>query len=371
MINIVLGVAVILILAIVAIIFRIQKLVSSVKSTEDNRGGTSNKANAIMMMVFLIGGLALFIWSYFKSRDGFIPEAASIHGLKTDELFWVTMAIITIVFIATHILLFYFPYRYQFKATRKAHFFPDNHKLELLWTVIPAIVLSLLVFSGWKVWRDITAQAPENAEVVEVVGMQFQWLLRYPGKNDSQLGEYNYKLIDATNELGIDLTDQASFDDMTPKELHIPKGRPVVFKIRARDVLHSVSAPHFRLKMDAVPGMPTKFWFVPTKSTADMRSELNNPDFNFELACQEVCGRGHFAMRTIIVVDEEDAYKKWYTEQKSWLANNPDYLEKVPANLKEKAIRSMNLTPEETAALLEKVKAESGSTAVNASASLK
>ena len=133
------------------------------------------------------------------------------------------------------------------------------------------------------------------------------------------------------------------------------KGKPVLFKIRARDVLHSVFVPHFRLKMDAVPGMPTRFWFVPTKTTAEMREELSqgndpkwaevDPDtgspkwenFNYELACTEVCGKGHFSMRLIVVVDEPAEYEKWKSEQKSWLSNNPDYLSKVPSSLKELA----------------------------------
>jgi cytochrome c oxidase subunit 2 len=121
--------------------------------------------------------------------------------------------------------------------------------------------------------------------------------------------------------------------------LHIPKGKPVLLKIRARDVLHSVFIPHMRVKMDAVPGMPTKFWFIADKSTADMKAELGNPDFKYEIACTEVCGRSHFAMRLILVVDEPADYEKWKKEQKSLLASNPDFLEKVPTSLKAKAMK--------------------------------
>jgi cytochrome c oxidase subunit 2 len=222
-------------------------------------------------------------------------------------------------------LLFWFPYKYQYDPNRKATFYPENHKLELIWTVIPAIVLTVLVIGGYRTWTDITAEAPKGAHIIEIMGKQFAWQVRYPGK-DSELGKYNFKLIDSQNEFGLDFRDKANYDDFIPRELHLPKGEPVLLKIRARDVLHSVFAPHFRLKMDAVPGMPTKFWFVPRTSTQEMREKLNDPEFNYELACTEVCGRGHFAMKFIIVVDEPEDYAKWYASQDPWIKQNPDYL---------------------------------------------
>ena len=106
-------------------------------------------------------------------------------------------------------------------------------------------------------------------------------------------------------------------------------------KIRARDVLHSVFLPHFRVKMDAVPGMPTSFAFTPKYTTAEMAAITGKPDFKYELACTEICGRGHYAMRFIVVVEEEDAYNKWFAEQKGWLETNPDYVSKVPESLRQ------------------------------------
>ncbi len=119
--------------------------------------------------------------------------------------------------------------------------------------------------------------------------------------------------------MGLDPQDPASRDDFMPREIHLPKGVPVEIKIRARDVLHSVSFPHFRQKMDAMPGMPTRMWFIPTKTTVEMRKELNDPEFNYELACQQICGRGHFSMRMIVVVDEPADYEKWKREQEPWI----------------------------------------------------
>ena len=248
-----------------------------------------------------MGGL--MVWYSVGEFTKYTIPAASEHGVRVDQIFWITMGVTGFIFILTHILLFYFSYRYQYSEDKKALFYPDNSKLEVVWTLVPAIVMAILVFSGWKVWTDITQKAPDDAEVVEITGYQFGWLPRYPGK-DNQLGEYDYRLIDAENSSGMDFTDRASFDDFTPMEVHVPKGKPVLFKIRARDVLHSVYIPEFRLKQDAVPGMPTRFWFTPTKSTAEMREELGDPEYNYNIFCAEVCGRGHFSMRFRLVVDE-------------------------------------------------------------------
>jgi cytochrome c oxidase subunit 2 len=247
------------------------------------------------------------------------------------------MGITGVVFIITQVLLFYFSWRYQHSTERKALFFPENNRLELIWTFVPAIVLTALVVYGLVVWNKVMAPAPENAEVIEIMGYQFAWKVRYPGK-DETLGAYDFRKIDATNEFGLDFSDRATFDDFTPRELHLPKGQPVEFRIRARDVLHSVFAPHFRLKMDAVPGMPTRFWFVPTKTTEEIRIETGNPDFNYEIACTEVCGRGHFSMRLLVVVEEPEVYEKWKSEQTPWLSKNPEYMAQVPENLKELAM---------------------------------
>jgi cytochrome c oxidase subunit 2 len=347
MTSIILGIGVVLILVIIMMIFRVQSLISLVRGTPTTRETTSNKVNAAMWVVFLVLGTIGAVWSSIAASDYFLPDASSPHGRETDDLFWITMGITGAVFFATHVLLFYFPWKYRFRENRKASFYPDNNRLEVIWTVVPAIVLTLLVLSGWKVWRDITNPAQtDNGVMVEIVGKQFNWEVRYPGDKHAELGKrrpelggFDFRLIDASNVVGIDLTDENSFDDFMAREIHLPKGRQVMLKIRARDVLHSVFMPHFRVKMDAVPGMPTKFAFTPDRTTKEMREELGNPEFNYELACTEVCGRGHFSMRTIIVVEEEAEYNAWVAKQKPWLAQNRDYLNKVPANLQEKALR--------------------------------
>jgi cytochrome c oxidase subunit II len=337
--------ALILLLAILFLVFRIQTLVSVLKGSYHQRAGYSNKVNAFLFMVFLVFGLIALYWSYTSSTKDFLPESASEHGVITDKLFWITMGIITIAFVVTHVLLFYFAYRYQYSDKRKAEFFPDNTKLEIIWTIIPAVVMAGLVFSGLKIWTDITSPAPENATLVEIKGKQFGWQVRYAG-SDGKIGGYDYRLIDATNTFGMDFSDKSNFDDFVPREIRLPKGKPVQFNIRAVDVLHSVFLPHFRQKMDAVPGMMTTFHFVPKYTTEEMRAITGNPKFNYELACTEICGRGHFAMRMIVVVEEEDAYNKWYKEQKSWLSSNPDYIASVPHSMKNLALEKAGLETE-------------------------
>lgn len=337
MIGFSITVGVFLILAILLLIFRLHTLVSVMKKSDEKIGSGSNKANAFLFIVFMIVGFILLFWYSIKEFDTYQLPIASEHGVITDRLFWITMGITGVVFLITQVLLFVFSYKYQYNSQRKALYFPENNKLEFIWTIVPAVVLTALVVYGLVVWNKVMAPAPENAEVVEILGYQFAWKVRYPGK-DEKLGAYDFRKIDATNEFGLDFSDRAAFDDFSPRELHLPKGQPVEFRIRARDVLHSVFAPHFRLKMDAVPGMPTRFWFVPTKTTAEMRIETGNPDFNYEIACTEVCGRGHFSMRLIVVVDEPADYEKWKAEQEPWLSKNPEYMAQVPANLKELAL---------------------------------
>jgi cytochrome c oxidase subunit 2 len=331
-------VSALLILAILFLLFRVQALVSVLKGSYRSRVGNSNKINAILFPIFFFVGLGLIFWYSSKASEFYLPKSASEHGIITDNLFWLVTAVIMVVFIATNVLLFTFTYKYQYDENRRAHFYPDNHRLEIIWTIIPAIVLTVLVVMGYRTWSDITAPAPKDAVVLEITGKQFNWIARYPGK-DGKLGTYNYKLIDATNEVGIDFSDKSSFDDFLPREIHVPKGKPVQFKIRARDVLHSVFLPHFRQKMDAVPGMPTTFWFTPIYTTEEMKSITGNPNFKYELACTEVCGRGHFGMKFLLVVDEPEDFEKWYASQEAFLKKNPDYLANVPSDLKKIALK--------------------------------
>lgn len=355
MTNLVLGIVGALILVILLMLFRIQSLLSiNTKSASDIGANSSNRFNGLLMLIVPILGAIAVIWYTPIAAESFLPEASSEHGLVTDRLFWISIAVISVMFIVTNAALFYFAYRYQYRKDKKASFYHDNPQLEVFWTIVPAVIMALLVFFGWKAWSDITSDPPEDALAVEIVGKQFNWYVRYPGE-DGKLGKHDFRLINdgAGNELGVDFEDKASEDDFVPRELHIPVGKPVVFKIRARDVLHSVFAPHFRLKMDAVPGMRTQFHFVPTKTTAQMIAETGNPDFTYEIACAQICGRGHFAMRLIVVVEEEEEYEKWVAEQSTILEGNPDLKGKGLSDLRKKnlAKQKENTKKDKTASL--------------------
>ncbi|MFN8342173.1 MAG: cytochrome c oxidase subunit II [Cyclobacteriaceae bacterium] len=327
---------VVLVLVIMYMIFRIGNLVSVMKG-EEKPGGSANQINAVLFLIFMIVSLTGFFWYSVSNVDRYHLPVASEHGVLTDNLFWITMTLTVAAFTVISIVMFYFTFKYQYSEKRRASFYADNHKLELVWTLIPAAVMFLLVFRGLGVWSDITSPASKEAEVIELVGQQFAWTARYPGA-DKQLGKTDFRLIDAVNEFGMDLAgDPNSYDDFKSLELHLPKGKEVLLKIRAKDVLHSVFLPHFRVKMDAVPGMSTHFKFTPTKSTADMRAETQNSNFNYELACTEICGKGHFSMRLIVVVDEPADYEKWKASQESWLKQNPDYKKYVPEKYREVA----------------------------------
>lgn len=343
MLNLVVLVAIVLILAILVIIFRVSTLINVAKEQKEGGVSSANRVQAGLMMVFLIAGIAgFFYYSFGGLSESYVQPVASEHGVVTDQLFWVTMAITAFVFIVTQIFLFGFAWKYQHKEGNKATFYPHNDKLELIWTAVPAVVLAGLIITGWRAWVDITGPAPDNSEVIEVMGYQYSWAVRYPGA-DNKLGGYDYKKIDVSNVSGVDYSDRASFDDFYGRELHVPKGKPVLLNIRARDVIHSVYSPHFRLQMNAVPGMPTRFWFTPTVSTEEMRAKTGNPDFNYELVCNKICGKGHFGMKYLIVVDEPAEYEKWYESQEPWLKANPDYLTQVPAELREQALITLGI----------------------------
>jgi len=230
------------------------------------------------------------------------------------------------VFFITQITLFWFSFKYQQSDNRKAYYYPHNNKLELIWTVIPAIALTVLVGFGIYYWFKITGEAPKDAMVVEVTGSQFKWEFRYPGK-DKILGKKYYKNIDeANNQLGQLWDDPANRDDIyvSGEPMHLVVNRPVKLVIGAKDVIHDVGLPHFRMKMDAVPGTPTSMWFTPTKTTKQVREETDNPAFMFEISCDQMCGKGHTNMRGEIIVENQEEYDVWI------LSKKPKYLSVFP-----------------------------------------
>ncbi|TRX48607.1 cytochrome c oxidase subunit II [Fulvivirga sp. M361] len=322
------------VIAIAYAIFKVLRFVDIIKRPAKSEVPSDNNTSALLLLIFVILFLFGFWWYFFYASPDLLPVSASAHGEETDQLFRIAMGVILIPFTLLNILLFYAAYRFRYKKGTFARFYPHNNKLEVIWTVVPGLVFAVLILMGTNVWSRITTAPPENAEVINIMGYQFAWGVRYPGADDT-LGSHDYRLADAVNQFGMDLSDPSSFDDFMPLEIHLPKGKPVLLNIFAKDVIHSVFLPHFRLKMDAVPGMPTRFWFTPKYTTEEMREMVGNPEFNYEMACTEICGTGHFAMRMVVVVDEPEAYEEWKASQLTWLKMNPEYLAKIPENLQE------------------------------------
>lgn len=283
-----------------------------------------NKINGTLLLLFFLIGAPLSIWGTWLYKDLYIliTNPASNHGVAIDKLFWVTSAVTGFVFLVTNALLFIFAFQYSGKEGKRALFYPENNKLEIIWTVIPAIVLTLLIASGVSTWWEATDPSPEGSRQIELTGKQFDWTIRYPGA-DGKFGKITWDSInDASgNTYGYHFSDKNSQDDFNPQEIHLEVGVPVKVNIRARDVLHCASFPHFRMKMDAVPGMTTSLWFTPTITTDSMRMIKADPKFVYELACQEICGGGHWNMRRVISIDTKEQYAEWIKTQKSTYAS--------------------------------------------------
>jgi cytochrome c oxidase subunit 2 len=228
MMSLIIFLGVILILGILFLIFRVSNLITVAKGRRDEKGGTENQVNAALFIVFMVVSLVGFFWYSFAYFEDYTLPIASEHGKWTDTLFWITMAVTVVAFSIISIIMFIFIYQYQYRADRKAKYYPDNHYLELAWTIIPAIVLTVLIFTGLSAWNDITAPASKDAEVIEIIGQQFAWTARYPGIKDGQLGKVNYKRITAVNEFGLVLDDKNSFDDFKSLELHLPVNKEIL-----------------------------------------------------------------------------------------------------------------------------------------------
>ncbi len=306
----------------------------------------SNRRTGVYMLVFITLFLIFCVASalYYKNwMLGFGPhQSASEHGIALDGLFNTTLFWTGIVFVATQILLFWYSYKFQYKPGRKVKFLVHDTNLEIIWTALPAFVMCFLVVSGLKVWNETMADTNDEYIEIEAMGQQFNWLIRYPGE-DNHLGERNYKLFTASNPFGQDWNDTKNHDDFHPAEIVLPKGKKVRVRITAKDVLHNFDLPHFRVKMDAIPGLPTYFVFTPNTTTEEYRERLRtvpeyqalsdpqDPEspllwesFEYELACAELCGKGHYSMKRLVKIVEQEEYDAWVLAQQeqAWYPNN-------------------------------------------------
>ena len=418
---------------------------------EEDISAADTRLNGGLFVAFMVAFYASFIWLIVRYGD-YNPPAASAHGESYDTLMNFNMYIIIAVFFLVNTALFLFANKYRQDPNRKAKFFAHDNRLELIWTVIPSIVLAVIIIYGLRTWNEMTGEAADDALRVEVYSKQFDWTARYPGA-DGEFGLANYNLITPTNPLGIVTADgvagaleeiegqiealetelahergallaqieevegelhadhghhhghddhddhddhadhgddhhglsaerkamlearlhdlehmlegpdvvvlsnaaveakedkvhrlkrhrqrimevkpfdyeggvaawEAGADDKIMKgEFHLPVGREVEFVFRSRDVIHSAYMPHFRAQMNTVPGVPTRFKMTPTITTDSMRMVLDDPDFDYVLLCNKVCGAAHFNMQMKVVVESEESYKNWLESQEEFLAD--------------------------------------------------
>lgn len=298
------------------------------------------------LMVFLYG---LMLVSMFRGRYVLLPKlSASLEGEHIDNLFVITMGLILVVQFITQFLIYFFTFKYRGKDKNyKATFFADSHKLEFFWTIVPSIVLTVLIIYGIWTWNMITdvTNKDDNPIYIELYAQQFRWEARYAG-TDNILGEANVRNIKGTNTMGVDMSDKNAADDKKVLgEMHLPKGRKVIFQIRSQDVIHSAYMPHFRAQMNCVPGQNTFMGFTPSVTTVEMRKDedmikkveginkvrvenskilvakgedaLEPYIFDYLLLCNKICGNSHYNMQMKIVVEEEADFNKWLATKKT------------------------------------------------------
>lgn len=333
---------VILISIVLVQIGKVTELTSQIKGESETMADNSkwNGWLSLAFMVVFLFGVTYSAYRYKNVMLGYGPnQAASEHGGTLDSMFNVTLVFTGIVFVLTHIALFWFAYKYRWQEGRRARFIAHDNRLEMVWTAVPAVVMTVLVVQGLNAWNTVMSDVKPDEDYIEIeaTGQQFNWIIRYPGP-DGKLGARNYKLTTAGNQLGQDFKDAKGFDDFIPdQEFYLPVGKKVRVRITAKDVLHNFYLPHFRVKMDAIPGMPTYFVFTPVKTTAEYRNELRKyPEFNepndpadptspkrweafeYELACAELCGKSHYSMKRILRVVSQEEYDAWLAKQQSF-----------------------------------------------------
>ena len=418
---------------------------------EEDISEADSSLNGGLWILFMVAFYASFIWLMVRYGD-YAPPSASAHGVSYDTLMSFNLYIIIAVFFLVNTFLFVFANKYRFQAGRKAKFFAHDNRLELVWTVIPSIVLAVIIIYGLRTWNEMTGDAADDALRVELYSEQFKWTARYAG-TDGEFGLSNYNLITTPNnplgivtQAGVEesleaievktakleaelsherghllaelaeideslhadhghhdghghhddhgdhddhhgmsdahkallmarqaeleamlasndvtiLSDaayeakedklhrlkrhrqrilevkpfdyeggvaawEAGMDDkIVNGEFHLPVGREVEFVFRSRDVIHSAYMPHFRAQMNTVPGVPTRFKMTPTITTDSMRMILDNPEFDYILLCNKVCGASHNNMMMKVVVESEEQYNAWLESQEEFLADKQD-----------------------------------------------
>ena len=236
---------------------------------------------ALLFLLVPILGVAVF--AVAPAYDHWLPKNVAAHGPSIDGLFYFILALTGVVFIVTEVLLFWFMWKYDAAQARgPATYVQGSHTLEVVWTIIPAATLLFIAIYQMNAWADVKMRRPRMSPTVEVIARQFEWRLRYPGR-DGQLG---------------------TPDDLhLVNDLHLPTDEDVLVQLKSMDVLHSFFLPHVRIKQDAVPGMKIPVWFRATEPG------------EFDIVCAELCGWGHYKMKGRVTYEPRTAFDAWLEQQ--------------------------------------------------------
>ncbi|MCM8794225.1 MAG: cytochrome c oxidase subunit II [Candidatus Omnitrophica bacterium] len=215
-----------------------------------------------------------------------LPESASTYAPDIDRIFWAIVGITGFFFFLVQGALLLFVLLYRAKPGKPAHYIHGNNLVEIVWTVIPALILLGLTIASQKVWAEIRfpKNVPSTSIQAEILAEQFAWNIRYPGAD----GVF-----------------QTTDDVVTLNQLHLPVGVPVLLHVKSKDVIHSFFVPEFRVKQDAVPGLPTSIWVEATKAG------------QYDIKCAELCGLGHYRMKGYVTTEPLVDFQKWLMETKA------------------------------------------------------
>lgn len=248
-----------------------------------------------------------------------LPSLASVHGGQIDSLIGWTHVFMLFLFVGWGAFFAYVLFRFRRSRQPVANYAAvKSHASNVVEVTVLVVEMILLFGFSIPIWAArVDRMPPENeALLVQVTGEQFAWNIHYAGP-DGKFGRTDIKLLDLqSNPLGLDRTDPAAKDDVTTvNQLYLPVNKPIIVRLRSKDVIHSFGVPEFRVKQDAVPGLTIPIWFIPNVTTAEMRTRTGNAEFQYEIACAQLCGLGHARMRGFVTVLSADEFQKWLDEQ--------------------------------------------------------
>jgi cytochrome c oxidase subunit II len=244
-----------------------------------------------------------------------LPALAAEHGGQIDNLLGWIHVFMLVLFVGWGGFFAYTLVRFRRSRNPVANYTAVKSRASSYSEIGVAVVEGILLFGfAIPIWAARVDHMPPEHEalVVHVTGEQFAWNVHYAGP-DGVFGRTAIDLLDLqTNPLGLDRSDPAAKDDVTTlNQLYLPVNRPIILKLRSKDVIHSFGVPEFRVKQDAIPGLTIPVWFVPTVTTAEMRARTGNPEFQYEIACAQLCGLGHYRMRGFVTVLSDEEFEAW------------------------------------------------------------